>query len=42
MGAINEVTDGNFQAEVIESEQPVLVDFLGSLVRSVPRGGSRP
>lgn len=27
MGAINEVTDGNFQAEVIESEQPVLVDF---------------
>ena len=27
MGAINEVTDNNFQAEVIESEQPVLVDF---------------
>ena len=27
MGAINEVTDTNFTAEVIESEQPVLVDF---------------
>ena len=26
-GAINEVTDGNFQAEVLESERPVLVDF---------------
>jgi thioredoxin len=26
-GAINEVTDGNFQAEVLESETPVLVDF---------------
>jgi thioredoxin 1 len=27
MGAITEVTDLNFQAEVIESETPVLVDF---------------
>ncbi len=26
-GNINEVTDSNFQAEVIESETPVLVDF---------------
>ena len=26
-GAIIEVTDANFQAEVIESEKPVLVDF---------------
>ena len=26
-GNLNEVTDANFQAEVIESEQPVLVDF---------------
>ncbi|HEX8066534.1 MAG TPA: thioredoxin [Thermoleophilaceae bacterium] len=26
-GAITEVTDGNFQAEVIESDTPVLVDF---------------
>jgi thioredoxin 1 len=26
-GSITEVTDTNFQAEVIESEQPVLVDF---------------
>ena len=27
MGAIIEVTDTNFQAEVLESETPVLVDF---------------
>ena len=27
MGAVNEVTDNNFQAEVIECDQPVLVDF---------------
>ena len=26
-GAISEVTDSNFQAEVIESDTPVLVDF---------------
>jgi thioredoxin 1 len=26
-GDINEVTDGNFQAEVIENEKAVLVDF---------------
>jgi thioredoxin 1 len=26
-GAISEVTDANFQAEVIESDTPVLVDF---------------
>jgi thioredoxin 1 len=26
-GALTEVTDSNFQAEVIESETPVLVDF---------------
>jgi thioredoxin 1 len=26
-GNLNEVTDANFQAEVIESEGPVLVDF---------------
>ena len=26
-GTINEVTDTNFQAEVIEADQPVLVDF---------------
>ena len=26
-GTINEVSDHNFQAEVIESETPVLVDF---------------
>jgi thioredoxin 1 len=27
MANLNEVTDANFQAEVIESESPVLVDF---------------
>jgi thioredoxin len=27
MGDITEVTDNNFQAEVIESDTPVLVDF---------------
>ncbi|MHB1537908.1 MAG: thioredoxin [Solirubrobacteraceae bacterium] len=26
-GTLSEVTDSNFQAEVIESQQPVLVDF---------------
>ena len=26
-GAITDVTDNNFQAEVLESENPVLVDF---------------
>jgi thioredoxin 1 len=26
-GNLNEVTDSNFQAEVLESEKPVLVDF---------------
>jgi thioredoxin 1 len=26
-GSINEVTDANFQAEVLESDTPVLVDF---------------
>ena len=26
-GAINEVTDQNFQAEVLEADKPVLVDF---------------
>jgi thioredoxin 1 len=26
-GAITEVTDANFQAEVLEAESPVLVDF---------------
>ncbi len=27
MAGLNDVTDNNFQAEVLESDQPVLVDF---------------
>ena len=27
MGAVTEVSDSNFQAEVLESSEPVLVDF---------------
>ena len=27
MGSLQDVTDSNFQAEVIEADQPVLVDF---------------
>ena len=27
MGAVTEVSDANFQAEVLESSEPVLVDF---------------
>ncbi len=27
MGTLQDVTDNNFQAEVLESDQPVLVDF---------------
>jgi thioredoxin 1 len=27
MGSINEFTDGNFEAEVVNSTEPVLVDF---------------
>ncbi len=26
-GAVNDVTDNNFQAEVLEADKPVLVDF---------------
>ena len=39
-GAINEVTDTNFQAEVLESDKPVLVDFWAP--GAVPAGSSPP
>jgi len=28
-------TDANFESEVLKSDKPVLVDILGSLVRSL-------
>ena len=40
-GNITEVTDTNFQAEVIESDQPGARRLLGSLVRPVPRRRAR-
>ena len=33
---VREATDDNFESEVLGSEQPVLVDFLGSLVWPMP------
>ena len=38
-----EFTDANFETEVLKSDQPVLVDFLGALVWSLPhyRSGHR-
>ena len=30
-----EFNDGNWEAEVINSDVPVLVDFLGGMVRSM-------
>ena len=33
-----EITSSNFQTEVAESDIPVLLDMLGSLVRPVPHG----
>ncbi len=32
-GNVLELTDANFQTEVLASDQPVLVRLLGSLVR---------
>jgi hypothetical protein len=32
---IEAVNDGNFEVTVLESKQPVLVDFLGAVVRTV-------
>ena len=41
-GSITEVTDNNFQAEVIENDKPVLVDFWAPVVRPVPRDRPEP
>ena len=30
MGKLNEITDGDFDNEVIKSDQPVLVDFFAT------------
>ncbi len=34
------ITESNFEAEVLKADQPVLLDFLGNLVRTVPDAGS--
>ena len=39
MSAIN-VNKNNFNQEVLNSDKPVLMDFLGSLVWSLPHGSS--
>jgi thioredoxin-like negative regulator of GroEL len=41
MADIKQVTDADFQAEVLESEQPVLVDFWAPS-RSISTRTSRP
>ena len=40
-GSITEVTDTNFQAEVIEADKPGARRLLGALVRAVPRWSPR-
>ena len=44
MSNIAEVNDTTVEIEVLQSKQPVLVGFLGVLVRTMPRGcaGCRP
>ena len=34
-----EITDATFEEVVLKSDKPVMVDFLGSMVRSLPNGG---
>ena len=38
--AVIEITKDNFEQEVLQSAQPVLVDFWGKLVWTVPHGES--
>ena len=40
MSAVTQVTEATFNQEVLESELPVLVDFLGTLVWPVPDGST--
>jgi len=35
--AITEVTDANFDSDVLKHDKPVLIDFLGRLVWPLPR-----
>ena len=37
-----QVTDSTFDKMVVESEQPVLVDFLGGMVRPLQDDRTRP
>lgn len=40
MGAVMEVNDNNFDAEVLNAKGKVLVDFLGAVVRPLQNAGS--
>jgi thioredoxin-like negative regulator of GroEL len=37
---VTAVSDAEFEKEVLQSETPVLVDFLGGVVRAVPGIGA--
>ena len=37
---VREVTDSSFEHEVLQADRPVLVDFLGCVVRTLPNAGA--